>query len=274
MASGPSDWKDVAIKWSQEHLEPRCETILSEVFVATNFQSLEVFMDPSVRDRGYPELPGYLPGTTDLVCILKDGKLLVADWKTGGGTGSWEQLLSLAFGLSRSPWLRHPDGSIRDVCVAVLYYDKDNDEVHVNEWDVTNEELEAHARAMAFQMADIGVRTEHVQGSHCTQLYCPHLAYCDAVQSDVTFASTEEGLARELPVVYDRVQLTDKPNNDHEAGLIMARIAAARRQMKYYESGIKEYLANGGRAIDGQFEWKEVQWGSSTCFRWVKKADK
>lgn len=271
MASGPSDWKDVAIKWSQEHLEPRCETILSEVFVATNFITSEVFMDTSVEARGYPELPGFLPGTADLVCILTNGKLLVADWKTGGGTGAWEQLLTLAFGLSRSPWLRHADGSVRDVCVAVLYYDKDNDEVHVNEWDVTTEELESHARAMAFQMSDIGVRTEHVQGSHCTQLYCPHLAYCDAVQADVLYASADE---MKLPVLQESPRLTDTPSSDEEAGVIMARIAAARRQMKYYEAGIKEYIARGGRAVDGQFEWKEVPRGSSTCFRWVRRSEK
>lgn len=265
MADDPNDWARVAREWSRKHLEPRCDVILSEVFVATNFLTGDVFLDPSVEDRAYPDLPGFLPGTADLVCILSDGTLLVADWKTGGGTGVWEQLLTLAFGLSRSAYLRNPDGSIRKVRVAALYHDPDNG-MRPCEWEVTDSELVAHAKAMGFQIADVGVRTEHVQGSHCTQLYCPHLAYCDAVFRDVEAAYLEDKVGKRLPVLSGPV-LTDEPATDEEAGVVMARIAAARRQMKYYEAGIRAYVDNGGRAIDGAFEYKKTPTG----YRWVKR---
>lgn len=265
MADDPNDWARVAREWSQKHLEPRCVAIFSEVFVATNFRTGEVFLDPTVVDRQYPDLPGHLPGTADLVCVLRDGRLLVADWKTGGGTGAWEQLLSLAYGLSRSPFLRDASAKVRPVRVAALYHDPEYG-MRPCEWEVSEEQLVAHAKAMEHQLADVGVRTEHVQGSHCTQLYCPHLAYCDAVFRDVEMAYMEDEVGKKLPVLNGTV-LTDEPATDEEAGIVMARIAAARRQMKYYEAGIRAYVDNGGRAVEGGFEYKKTPTG----YRWVKR---
>lgn len=280
--STPEDWARVAIEWSQRELEPRCDVILSEVFIATNFNTGDTFMDPEVEDRNYPELPGFLPGTCDLVCILSgpEGELLVADWKTGGGSGVWEQLMSLAYGLSRSPFLRKPDGSIRKVRIAALYAGQESmggGGILCIEKAVPDSELVSFAKAMAFQMANVGLVKEHVQGSHCTQLFCPHLAYCDAVMSDVAQAARQErpelfverGMSKtvHLPNFTDNhTVLTDTPSSDEEAGLVMARIAAARRQMKYYEAGIREYVDNGGRAIDGDWEYKQTPTG----YRWVK----
>ena len=271
-ATTPEDWASVAIKWSQKNLEPRCDVVLSEVFVATNFNTGDVFLDPEVKDRQYPELPGFMPGTADLVCILSNGRLLVADWKTGGGTGAREQLLSLGCGLRASPFLRKANGEVRDVTIAVLYSGPDSmptatwGDVQCYEEEVSDDVLVAHARAMEFQLQDVGKRTEHVQGSHCTQLFCPHLAYCDAVLSDVWMACVEDDVGSKLPILGSVSVLTDSPKTDEEAGLVMARIAAARRQMKYYEEGIRRYVDEGGRAVEGDWEYKHTNSG----YRWVK----
>ncbi len=175
------DWVGKAIGWSIDQLEPRCSEIHSEVYVATNFSTGEVHYDSRVRDRGYPDMPGYTPGTADLVCILDDGAILVADWKTGGSAGADKQLLTLAYGLQAI----HLDaaGNRRTVRLAVLHAGSDG--VLPNEWAVTDADLQSHADAMAFQLADVGVRTLPVLGSHCTQLYCPHLAYCPAIEGAV-----------------------------------------------------------------------------------------
>ncbi len=169
-------WARQAIQWSKDVLEPRCESIHTEIYVASKFRTGDVHSDTEVRERKYPKRPGYLPGTADLVCVLHTGELLVADWKTGGSAGADKQLLSLAYGLQRVYTLQ---GNLRSVRLAVL--SANNDGVMPSEWAVTNQELEAHADAMAFQLADVGVRNEPVPGSHCTQLYCPHLAYCPAI---------------------------------------------------------------------------------------------
>lgn len=271
-AQTPADWASVAIKWSQENLEPRCEQLYSEVFVATNFRTGEVFLDPEVVDRQYPEMPGFLPGTADLVAVLSDGRLLVADWKTGGGVGVREQLLTLAYGLHLSPALRTVAGDVRPVVCAALYVGFSDDGktmVFPHEWEVSEQELVAHAKAMEFQLADVGVRTEHVQGSHCTQLYCPHLAYCDAVFADVVQAYTEDEVGKKLPVASPgQAPLHDRFSTDDEAGLVMARVAAARRQLKYYEAAVREHVDNGGRAVEGDWEYKKT----ATGYRWVKRA--
>ncbi|MDD5374450.1 hypothetical protein [Acidithiobacillus sp.] len=155
--------------------------IHSEVYVASNFTTGEVHTDPSVRDRNYPEMPGFVHGTADLVCLMRDGSLLVGDWKTGGSAGADKQLLSLAYGLSKV--YRTDAGLPRRVILAVLHAGPDG--VLPNEWAVTDADLQAHADAMAFQLADVGVRNDPVPGSHCTQLYCPHLAYCPGITAVV-----------------------------------------------------------------------------------------
>lgn len=256
-------WVDLAVDWSKEHLEPRCKSILSEVYVSFNFETGEAHSDSSVRDRAYPEMPGYLPGTADLVCILSGGELLVCDWKTGGGTGADKQLLSLALGLRKVFPL--PDGTGRKVHLAVLYAGEDG--VLPHEWEVSESDLLAHQHAMAFQLADVGIRNDPVVGIHCTQLYCPHLAYCPGVGAIVVDQSeSPEGL---LPAerLVRRMEMTDKPISDEEAGYTMERISAAKRRMKYLEEAIRRYVMSGGRAIAGDFEFGPGKDG----FRWRKK---
>ena len=120
---------------------------------------------------------------------------------------------------------------------------------------------------MAFQLADVGVRNDPVVGIHCTQLYCPHLAYCPGVTAVVVDQSERpEGLLPAERLVRS-VEMTDKPISDEEAGYTMERISAAKRQMKYLEEAIRRYVLAGGRALAGEFEFGPGKDG----FRWRKK---
>ncbi len=188
-------WVRNAIAWHETHLDGRCSFIQSEVYVASNFSTGEVHVDGKVRDRKYPPMEGFLPGTADLVCVLHTGELLVADWKTGGSHGADAQLLTLACGLRKV--LTKTDGSARDVLLSVLYAGQQAGEEGClpHEWPVTDADLQAHADGMAFQLADVGVRNDAAPGSHCTQLYCPHLAYCPGITEFVEVLG-KEGLAR------------------------------------------------------------------------------
>ena len=59
---------------------------------------------------------------------------------------------------------------------------------------------------------------------------------------------------------------TSEPKSDEEAGYTMAMISAARRQMKYTEQKLKDYIAAGGRVVNCGLEWSEGNNG----YRWRK----
>jgi hypothetical protein len=267
----PSVWKDVdkwaldAVAWSDVHLRPRCESIASEMYVAFNFTTGEVHVDPSVRDRKYPSKPGFLPGTVDLVCVLNDGTLLVADWKTGHATGAAEQLMSLAIGLREV--FRTPSGALRRVALCVLRVGDDG--VWPDEWQVTDETLAAHRTAMQFQLMDVGKRTEPAPGIHCTQLYCNHLAYCPGITATVeTAAESPQGLLPKESLVR-RYDISAAPKNSSHAGAIMERVTAAKRQLDFYQERIRAWCDSGNRCISGDYEYSKQKDG----FRWrTKKA--
>lgn len=261
--SDVANWLCQAIGWSKEHLEPRCQTILTEVYVAFNFDTGEVHTDVTVKNRKYPKLPGYLPGTADLVCFLSTGELLVADWKTGGGTGADKQLLTLALGLREV--FRLPDGSRRQIRLAVLYAGDDG--VHLVEWTVTESDLLSHQHAVAFQLADVGVRREPVPGIHCTQLYCPHLAYCPGISKVVDSASEGEESLLPAASLVRRHSIQEAPCDADHAGYIMERVTAAKRQIAFYEKRIQAWLGNGGRVFAGDFEYAKGRDGH----RWRPK---
>lgn len=267
--SDVANWLHMAIDWSEKHLEPRLlrtngamelGELHPEVYIGFNYETGEVHHDSSVRNRQYPKMPGFLPGTADLVCILATGELLVADWKTGGGTGADKQLLSLALGLRRV--FPKPDGSLRDVRLAILYVSDDG--VHPVEWAVTEGDLLAHQHAMAFQLADVGVRRDAVPGIHCTQLYCPHLAYCPGI-AKVVDASAEAPEAL-LPAgsLVRRHSIQDAPYDAEHAGYIMERVTAAKRQMDFYQERIRQWALNGNKVTAGDFEYSKGKDG----FRW------
>ncbi len=255
-------WVKLAESWSRQHLEPRCEGIESEVYVAYNFSTGEVHTDAKVRDRKYPVKPGFLPGTVDLVCILKTGELLVADWKTGGGTGADKQLLTLACGLREVYRTGGTEGAYRPVRLAVLYANEAG--VRPHEWEVSESDILAHKHAMAFQLADVGVRNEAVPGIHCTQLYCNHLAYCPGISSTVECAAeSPEGLLPAASLVRT-YSIQDAPTTAHHAGSIMERVSAAERQLAFYKERVRQYVLNGGRCLAGEFEYSKGKDG----FRW------
>lgn len=261
----PDEWARVAMAWSKENLEPRCLNISPEVYVGSNFTDCIVHHDETVRNRAYPKgMDNYMHGTADLVCVLQDGSLLVADWKTGGGSGADKQLLSLAWGIRYMPqFLR--GGVARDVRVSILYAGPHG--VVSDERAVGDIELEEHRRLMSIKIGGMGVDTDPVTGIHCTQLYCPHLAYCPGVTETVDDLSEHEQSLLRPEALLRKHSMTDNPISDEEAGYVMEKITAARRQMKYYEDCIRKYVTSGGKAVAGDYEFKSTNSG----FRWVKR---
>lgn len=271
MPEDVDSWWLNAIGWWSEHMVKRCFSYEAEVYVAYNFATGEVHTDPTVHNRQYPKMPGFLPGTADLVCVLLSGELLVSDWKTGGGTGAEAQLMSLACGLRKVYPMA--DGSVRDVLLSVLYAGNTSDgNVHPVEWAVTEGDLLAHEYAMAKQLARIGTKeaSEPDVGIHCTQLYCPHLAYCPGITAIVEdLSESPQALLQPESMVRRSkgMTMTDMPISDDEAGYVMERITAAKRQMKYLEDCMRKYITDGGRAVSGDFEFKQTNSG----FRWGKR---
>ncbi len=238
-----------AVRYLEQVLGPRCDSIQSEVVVGYNWLTGEAYLAPEAKDRNYPNIAGVQWGTADLVCVLKTGELLVADWKTGGNDGATEQLLSLGVAFKKA---MDKEGFLYTLCLQVNEYG-----VYPHEKTYTDGQCRSHADAMRFQWEDIGKRNDTVPGIHCTTLYCPHLAYCPSVSGIVGEAASKN---MEEPLVsvasLARFKMTDKPSSNEEAGFVMARISAAKRQMKYWEKSIQDYcIKAGGKATSGQYEW-------------------
>lgn len=262
-------------------LLPRCETVMSEVAISINWAEGKAEILHSVKNRDYPDRDGWQNGTADLVCILKDGSLLIADWKTGGTDGATEQLLSLACGFQRclTVTLSKTSDPAQDVqvfrTVRISCLKVTEEGVDPDERAVSLEQLNNHWFAMEMAWGQKDNKNAPVPGIHCTQLYCAHLAYCSAVSGLVEEAAGEDDerlkssgeeplLPAEALVRGRKARMTDKPRSDDEAGYVMSRVAAARRQQKYYESCMKEYIAKGGRVTAGNYEWRETGSG----YRW------
>ena len=245
----------------------------TEVFVSTDFESGVSRCDESVSGRGYPDWPGFLHGTADVVGILPDGRLYVADWKTGGGNGVKEQLMTLLAGFRNVlvEQVGYDPLSVGPALLEALYVLEDPSApggafVSTVAYNVTAEELDSHCFAMSMALALPAKMPAAAPGIHCTQLYCPSLAYCAAVSEVSEVAS--EGQQGLLPAraLLRRYEMTDEPTSDAHAGYIMERVAAARRQLNYYEEGVRRHMLGGGRVISGEYEWKKT--GSGV--RWSK----
>ena len=162
------------------------------------------------------------------------------------------------------------DGTMLKVRLDVLYAGESAGDVGVfpHEWAVEDCDIEAHEHAMAFQLADIGVRIDPVPGIHCTQMYCQHLAYCPAIPGAVVDAGLKlvkpDSLLKKVTM-----EMTDEPSSDEHAGYIGAMIAASKRQLEYYNNGLRHYAEQGGRIIAGDMELRQTNSG----FRWVKKGN-
>lgn len=256
-------WAKHATWYVKSVLGPRCSVIQSEVCVGIDWENrvASVF---NVEDRKYPDMPGYMFGTADLFCITNEDDILVADWKTGGTDGAEKQLLSLGIALRLA--CPREDGSLRNLITLCLKVDDDG--VWPTEYSISEDEIEAHIMSMRLAYEDLEKSTAPVPGIHCTQLYCPHLAYCEAVTGLVEdTALGEKTVAIGQPgAPKTRYVMTTKPINNDQAGHVMAMITAARRQIKYYDKAMKDYVIKGGRVVSGQYEWKSTPQG----FRWKK----
>lgn len=261
------------LRAAKNHLDsvllPRCEVVMSEVAISINWTEGKAEILEGVTGRKYPQRNGWQNGTADLVCILKTGELLIADWKTGGTEGATEQLLSLACGFQKA--LTGDDGITRTVRISCLKVTEEG--VDPDERSVSDNQLANHWLAMEIAWEGRNASTKPNPGIHCTQLYCPHLAYCSAVTGLVEDAAKEDesllkltGKDPLLPpeALVRKFRMTDKPRSDEEAGYVMARVSAARRQMKYWEACMKDHIGKGGRVLAGQHEWKETGSG----YRW------
>jgi len=264
---------DYAMEYVQQVLAPRSAHIQSEVCVGINWSTGEAEVFEDVKGRNYPDKPGWCFGTADILCFLKDGSLLVLDWKTGGTEGAQEQLLSLAAAFRKAIPIMGDDGSesLREVRIscAKLY----PDHIEPEERYVSESELETHIDAMRFASESVlDTSNRPNPGIHCTQLYCPHLAYCTAVTGIIDTQATEDG-SKQPPLLAPEAllrgyRMTDRPTSPEEAGYVMARCSAAKRQIDYYTSAMKKYCSDGGKVYCGTYEWKER---GKQGFRWGKR---
>lgn len=254
-------WLEHAYNYLSSDLLLRCESYETEVAVAINWKTGEARLLGGVANRNYPSLGSdWQYGTADIVAVLSTGELLIADWKTGGSDGAEEQLLTLAVALQKL----YGGKKVRISCLRV-----DEEGVWPHERPVPQQELYNHGDAMAFAWEDIGKKYDPRPGSQCTVLYCPHLAYCSAIDSAVRDAASgpESAGAPLVPVESLLKKITDTPTTDQEAGDQMALASAAKRQINYLIEGAKKYVRSGGRVISGQFEWKDRGNG----FRWGRR---
>jgi hypothetical protein len=274
--------RDWAKKWSNEtiiklyssaadylerSLRPRFTELRSEVAVGVNWSTGETKL-LDIKDRAYPNEPGWMYGTADLVGILKTGELYVGDWKTGGTEGAEEQLLSLACvlqGLFLNTYVAMGETEVRhrDVVISCLQVNEDG--VWPHERKVPFGELLTHHAIMAATKDALNVGgNPTIPGIHCTALYCPHLGHCRAIE-DVVRMAADKAPEGQGPISMPGDNYTgDLPRSDKEAGESMAMVSAARRQLKYVEQGLKYYIANGGKVTMDGWEWSEGNNG----FRW------
>lgn len=224
------------------------DSVQTEVAFGYSFDTKEV-VTYDVVDRQYPD-DGLLHGTADIVGSTKDGRVYVADWKTGSTDGSHEQLMTLAALYNRLLGLK---GAVMS-CISVFFGDN-GPVAYADTWEATSEELESHLNMCAVAWYSRNDTNPPVPGIHCTKLYCPHLANCSAV--------TEK-------LLEDTTKLNARPLDDLDAGATMAMVSAGKRKLSYYETAVRKYLNEGGRAISGEFEYKETKAG----FRWVRISKK
>jgi hypothetical protein len=246
---------EVAKKWARQALDDvEAFSIQSEVYVAINPHNGVPHYDNTVKDRNYPNVPGFIPGTCDLVYVCGDGTLVVSDWKTGGGNGADEQLLTLAAGLRNI--YRKADGSLRPVRISVLYVSHDG-VIDVSR-SVSHDELDAHLFALSIQLDRVGsLNNRHVVSVNCTQLYCPHLAYCPAIKAKTAELS---GDIANLDV------LQDNEVNSSNAGKLMSVLTAAKRRTSYWENKVRAFSEGGGVVRSGGYTFSK----KSDGFRWRK----
>jgi hypothetical protein len=233
-----------ARKYFTNVLMPRCEWVQTEVAMGINFTTGEVEC-PNISEREYPQKDDWFYGTADLVCKLKSGGLLIADWKTGESDGAEEQLKSLAM-MAR---VLFPEHSV--IYISVL--SAQDDQVYAWEREVAKEELDQH-------QVDINVSLKAARatpkprlpviGPHCTAQYCPHMAKCPATHADMASIAPDD-------LGTGPVEWEEKPTDAAHAGKMAIRMAAIKRALKYYDGTLKDYVNSGGLAQWNGWEWTD-----------------
>lgn len=244
--------------WFDKLLAPRCQTIQTELVFGINFATGEAVSLSTVKNREYPQIEEYrdfLWGTADTVAILVGGPLLIADYKTGKGGGTEEQLLTLANAAQRC--MLTEDGTKRPVRISGVYV-RDG-KIVPEERAVLQSELDAHYDGMSFAVSSVGTRMEPVPGVHCTALYCPHLAHCPATHKAVDELVPAQSLVKSF-------RMTERPYNADHAGWMGERLQAAKRQLAYYTDTMKAYVNAGGIVRANGYIWDN----STGKFLWRK----
>jgi hypothetical protein len=281
--TGQWDTASVPVGWSEVHawakhcaiymdnvVRPAAAWVLSEVAFEVRWDAMangtpgcaNVLHD--VVEREYPEREGWMNGTADLIYRKHDGTLVVADWKTGGSLGSSEQLRSL---LAAFVWASDTEAGLMGGPFEVHTLSVTETGVWPKPEYITWEDLEQHAVDMAGALHG-PVTTK--MGPHCTALYCPHLAFCPSVTESVMEFSGGSNASGPGPALVpaDRLKyrMTTRPRSHEEAGYVMSRLSAAKRQIAYTEEALKNYCHNGGKVLSGGYEWSKKNDG----FRWRK----
>lgn len=227
-------------------LKARSQWLLQEVAFGINWKTGDVVGPLPAKDRDYPDDDTYFYGTADIVALLVGGSLLIADWKTGRGSGVEEQLLSLACAAARK--FPAEAGGFRPIRIAPLYITEDQG-ILSGEREVGHGELAAHQDGMAnaiFTARSEGKPRLPVIGSHCTELYCPHLAYCPRTEED---AATAVHAAQVCKADDGTFFWTADVGGDVDAGRKAMRLAAIKRAVKFHEGKVKDWVNAGGKAV-------------------------
>ena len=204
------DWVD---DYGRKHLR-------SEVAFAWDPQ-IDHGEELAVKDRDYAsaQARGLLCGTADVVAVVAGGRTaLIADWKTGDGSGAGPQLRTLGVMASRAlrldsvtvVALEVTAAGVREVCRETL--------------DAF--ELDAHAGELAELLARVPA-AEPTPGEHCSALYCPAKTACPAQQEAATQLVPADALVR-------HTMTTTIASPEHAAWMLdrVKLVEAACRQVK------------------------------------------
>lgn len=251
-------------KFFDENILPRAERVWSEVVLGINFSTGETTMLEDLADRDYPESDTWFYGTADLLVLLKSGSLLIADWKTGAGDGAEQQLLTLASIAELE--LPHEHEATKRICrIAPLYIT--DEEVFSGEREVAGHELVDHRAAMYERLTKARAKKHlPVVGVHCTQLYCPHLAYCSATQKTLDEIANADS-SGPIELATDAYQFSTEVESGRHAGWMASRMRAAKRALKFFDGSVRDYVKAGNRATYDGYEYRETGRG----FMFVKE---
>ena len=220
--------------------------VQQECVYSINLQTREGAAWPLLKDRKYPEAPTHVVFSTADVVAVREGELLVADFKTGEGEGVKEQLMTLALSIVCSK--QHGNAPPGKITLRAIYLKPEG--FRTKDWDVTIADLFEHKDVLSNVIDDQSYRP----GPHCSQLYCPHAAYCPAHREPRERLAGKEGFE------WDEV-----PTSSEHAGKMASALKVIDRQSKYFKECLKVWHRQGNRIIDGDWELKDTDRG----FRWV-----